>query len=104
MSTPHASHTRTAHQMQTEELSLRRFKDAIPKHCFERNLLVSLNYLLHDLLEVALWIAVHVALVDRYIYPFSTVLGVLCSAVCIAMQGTVMTGVWVIAHECGHCT
>ena len=79
--------------------TLKTIRDAIPEHCFQRNLFTSLTHLFTDLLIIAaLGYAAtfisHAAVPEwaRYLlwpaYWFC--------------QGTVMTGVWVLAHECGH--
>lgn len=79
--------------------TLKDIRDAIPKHCFERNLFKSLSHLISDLLIIAVlgyaasWIShpllpvwSHYLLWPMYWYA----------------QGSVMTGVWVLSHECGH--
>jgi omega-6 fatty acid desaturase (delta-12 desaturase) len=72
---------------------------AIPPHCFKRNLFHSLMHLFSDLsiiatfFYLATWIS-HPSLPQwsRYIlWPMYWY-----------AQGSVMTGVWVLAHECGH--
>jgi omega-6 fatty acid desaturase (delta-12 desaturase) len=80
---------------------------AIPAHCFERSLATSLRYLAVDLAVVGalLWAA---SFIDQSITadgrfgcaaPFVRYL--LWTAYWI-VQGCVMTGLWVIGHECGH--
>ena len=79
--------------------TLKTIRDAIPAHCFQRNLYISLTHLISDLAVVALlaygasWISSPTApawspyiLWPMYWYA----------------QGAVLTGVWVLAHECGH--
>eukprot|EP00599_Poterioochromonas_sp_BG-1_P009902 CAMPEP_0173144552 /NCGR_PEP_ID=MMETSP1105-20130129/7293_1 /TAXON_ID=2985 /ORGANISM="Ochromonas sp., Strain BG-1" /LENGTH=444 /DNA_ID=CAMNT_0014058239 /DNA_START=127 /DNA_END=1461 /DNA_ORIENTATION=+ len=86
--------------LQPPKFTLKDIKDAIPSHCFERNLLTSLSHLLSDLVIVAIfgylatWIG-NVSFLPAWspyvlwpVYWYS--------------QGAVMTGVWVLAHECGH--
>lgn len=74
-------------------------KKSIPAHCFERNLWKSLAHLASDLSIIAVfgylasWIS-HPALPAWSPY-------VLWPLYWYA-QGAVMTGVWVLAHECGH--
>ena len=75
-------------------------RKAIPPHCFERLTLRSFSYLATDLLGVALlyyasaWFA-HPAV------PAVVRWGLLWPAYWV-LQGAVCTGLWVIAHECGH--
>ena len=79
---------------------------AIPSSCFERNLITSFGYVVYDLSIIAslFYLATHIP----SIFPSSTFGALalplqhalwLCYWVC---QGCVMTGVWVIGHECGH--
>lgn len=74
--------------------SLRR---AVPEHCFDRSLLKSGAYLLADLAVVAILL-----LGSRYIDLQNFWLGLLLWPVYWFCQGAVGTGLWVIAHECGH--
>jgi len=78
---------------------------AIPAHCFERSLVTSFSYLLVDLVLVA--VAMYLATrIDPFCNQFSGFAGyVLRSACWVAYWcfcGSVMTGLWVIGHECGH--
>ena len=79
---------------------------AIPASCFERSLITSFGYVLYDLSIIVslFYLATHIP----SIFPAST-FGVFapylqhllwaCYWIC---QGCVVTGVWVIGHECGH--
>lgn len=79
--------------------TLKTIRDAVPPHCFKRSLLTSLYHTVSDLLLVgalfylALWIdSPVVPELARYVlWP-----------VYWYAQGSVMTGIWVLAHECGH--
>jgi len=74
-------------------------KDAIPKHCFEHSYITSFRYLFVDVIvSAALFLAVSY-LEQASIDPF---LSSLLYAVYWVCQGCILTGVWVIAHECGH--
>ncbi|KAM0753794.1 delta-12-fatty acid desaturase [Meredithblackwellia eburnea MCA 4105] len=83
---------------------------AIPKHCYERSAFKSFQYVLVDFAMVfALWAAA--ANIDQNFnlsngkildgYQGETAKWALWSIYWFA-QGLVMTGIWVIAHECGH--
>jgi len=69
----------------------------IPKHCFERSTFRSTLYLLRDLAGIAVlyylstWISVFPWFVGVVLWPSYWVL-----------QGGFATGLWVVAHECGH--
>eukprot|EP00271_Cylindrocystis_brebissonii_P010066 TRINITY_DN2615_c0_g1_i1.p1 TRINITY_DN2615_c0_g1~~TRINITY_DN2615_c0_g1_i1.p1 ORF type:complete len:391 (+),score=62.08 TRINITY_DN2615_c0_g1_i1:26-1198(+) len=74
-------------------------KRAIPPHCFKRSLLWSSAYLLFDLtIIVALYLST--TLFDHPALPRAATH--LLWVAYWAAQGCVATGVWVIAHECGH--
>jgi omega-6 fatty acid desaturase (delta-12 desaturase) len=82
-------------------------RNAIPPHCFKHSLLKSFGYLFRDLIVVFA-----VALVAIYLDSKITAIGlhpfanfVVKLAVWLsywAINGCVMTGLWVIGHECGH--
>lgn len=77
--------------------SLADIRAAIPKHCFERSVLTSFRYLAQDLAMVAglvyaaSWISAAPAWVAWVAWPMYWF-----------AAGTVGTGLWVLAHECGH--
>ncbi|VAI48729.1 unnamed protein product [Triticum turgidum subsp. durum] len=78
--------------------TLGQIKMAIPPHCFQRSLVKSSSYLVHDLVIVAallyaalVWIPALPSMLQLGAWPLYWV-----------AQGCVMFGVWVIAHECGH--
>eukprot|EP00899_Mesostigma_viride_P000822 jgi/Mesvir1/10740/Mv13812-RA.1 len=76
-------------------------KKAIPKHCFERSLLKSTGYLVANLVVAASLFLLALFVLDNPRVPFWVNTLVLWPAYCF-VQGCVCTGVWVIAHECGH--
>ncbi|XP_073011332.1 fatty acid desaturase DES2-like [Typha latifolia] len=79
--------------------TLGQIKKAVPPHCFDRSILRSFSYVVQDLLisGVLLYLALNVipslpSPLLRYVaWPLYWV-----------FQGCILTGVWVIAHECGH--
>ncbi|CAN1133645.1 Delta(12)-fatty-acid desaturase FAD2 [Linum perenne] len=73
-------------------------KKAIPPHCFQRSLPRSLSYLAHDLIITAVFY--HIA--ATYIHVLPNPLPYVAWPIYWAMQGCILTGVWVVAHECGH--
>jgi len=85
--------------LEKPKFSLKDIRDAIPPHCFKRNLLTSLTHLVSDLLIIAtlFYLSTYISnpLVPSWARYF------LWPAYWYA-QGSVMTGVWVLAHECGH--
>ncbi|KAL2535120.1 Omega-6 fatty acid desaturase [Abeliophyllum distichum] len=73
-------------------------KKAIPRHCFQRSILRSFSYVVYDLTIASLFYYAATNYIQFLPYPLSY-LGWLVYWIC---QGCVLTGVWVIAHECGH--
>ncbi|KAK8570714.1 hypothetical protein V6N13_103118 [Hibiscus sabdariffa] len=78
--------------------TLSEIKKAIPPHCFKRSLVRSFSYLVYDLILISIFYYVATTYIHYLPQPLSFVAWVVYWAV----QGSVMTGVWVIAHECGH--
>ncbi|KAI8926845.1 fatty acid desaturase-domain-containing protein [Entophlyctis helioformis] len=77
--------------------TLKDVRNCIPAHCFERNTLRSFGYVAHDaiLASILFYAALYIPTLP-YMYQ-----AVAWPAYWIA-QGIVCTGLWVIAHECGH--
>lgn len=78
--------------------TLGQVKKAIPPHCFQRSVLRSFSYVIYDFaIAFALY---YVA--TNYINLLPKPLSYLAWPIYGFVQGCVLTGVWVIAHECGH--
>lgn len=73
-------------------------KKAIPPHCFQRSVLHSFSYVVYDLTIV--FILYYLA--TNYIQLLPHPLPYLAWPLYWIVQGCVCTGIWVIAHECGH--
>ena len=78
--------------------SLSQIKKAIPPHCFQRSVIRSFSYVFYDL--TIAFCLYYVA--TNYFHKLSTPLTFLAWPIYWAIQGCILTGVWVIAHECGH--
>lgn len=78
--------------------SLSDLKKAIPAHCFERSLIRSSYYVVHDLVVAY----VFYFLADKYIPILPYPLAYLAWPVYWFCQASILTGLWVIGHECGH--
>ncbi|PKU69147.1 omega-6 fatty acid desaturase, endoplasmic reticulum isozyme 2 [Dendrobium catenatum] len=78
--------------------TLSQIKKAIPPHCFERSALRSFSYVVQDLLIAGGLFYLAVTVFPTLPSPFHFIAW---PAYWFA-QGCVLTGVWVIAHECGH--
>jgi omega-6 fatty acid desaturase / acyl-lipid omega-6 desaturase (Delta-12 desaturase) len=72
-------------------------RQVIPSHCFERNTWISFSYLLLDL-----FILFSLLYFSSFISYFPISLQAILWFLWCFIQGTFMTSVWVIAHECGH--
>ncbi|KAI1110536.1 fatty acid desaturase-domain-containing protein [Nemania sp. NC0429] len=83
------------------DYTIKDIRDAIPKHCFERSAATSLSYVARDLA----CLAGTFYLFHNYVTPEtipSTPVRALLWAFYTFVQGLFGTGVWVLAHECGH--
>jgi len=81
------------------KFSLKTIRDAIPAHCFQRNLYTSLSHLFSDLCLIAV-LAYGATWIGHSSLPAWS--GYILWPLYWYAQGSVMTGVWVLAHECGH--
>eukprot|EP01102_Stenamoeba_stenopodia_P016084 TRINITY_DN556_c0_g1_i2.p1 TRINITY_DN556_c0_g1~~TRINITY_DN556_c0_g1_i2.p1 ORF type:complete len:402 (-),score=90.39 TRINITY_DN556_c0_g1_i2:85-1290(-) len=79
--------------------TLKSLKDSIPAHCFKRSALRSSLYVLYDFIGIAI-LFFFAQQIDKLALP-TPLHWALWGLYWIA-QGIIMTGVWVIAHECGH--
>lgn len=81
-------------------LTIKQIRDAVPKHCFERSLARSVAHLALDILMVATlgvamwWLDARSGAPRAFVYAIWPLYW--------WWQGAVMTGIWVLAHECGH--
>ncbi|KAI7774716.1 hypothetical protein LA080_007958 [Diaporthe eres] len=83
------------------DYTIKDIRDAIPKHCFERDGVKGMGYVLRDMACLATtFYLFHSFVTPEYIpsYPLRFALWGLYTA----MQGLFATGLWVLAHECGH--
>jgi len=78
--------------------TLGQLKNAIPPHCFKRSLLRSFSYVVYDVALASLFYYIATRYISSLPYPYSYI----AWPVYWAFQGCILTGVWVIAHECGH--
>ncbi|KAJ5676265.1 hypothetical protein N7462_009162 [Penicillium macrosclerotiorum] len=82
----------------TESPTMDELRRAIPEHCFQRSSIVSFGYLARDLFyasALVLW-AMRIPSIQN------TALRILAWIVYGFLQGLVGTGIWILAHECGH--
>ncbi|KAJ3033091.1 Delta(12)-fatty-acid desaturase [Rhizophlyctis rosea] len=86
-----------AEQWEKPAFTLKQVRESIPAHCFKRDNLTSFSYVLHDvtLMSVLLYAATRIGELPVWAQFIAWPLYWWC-------QGVVCTGIWVIAHECGH--
>ncbi|RDA86284.1 hypothetical protein CP532_5679 [Ophiocordyceps camponoti-leonardi (nom. inval.)] len=83
------------------DFTIKDIRDAIPKHCFDRSALTGYSYILRDLACLATTFVLFHNLVTPQFIP-STPVRTALWAFYTVLQGLFATGLWVIAHECGH--
>jgi len=75
--------------------SKKQVRDAVPAHCFKRNTAKSMMYAIISVLQSAACVGAGTLI------PLKAAFAPLWLAYA-AVTGTVFTGMWVVAHECGH--
>ncbi|KAL6862482.1 Oleate hydroxylase fah12 [Amphichorda felina] len=83
------------------DYTIKELRDAIPKHCFERSALHGWAYILRDMACLATTFYIFHNFVTPENIP-SNPARIALWGVYTALQGLFGTGIWVIAHECGH--
>lgn len=78
--------------------SMKEVMDAIPKECLRKNTFKSMSY---AIMSVTLTIGIGY-LAYTYIPMKLSLLSLLLWTAYAIVEGTVATGCWVVAHECGH--
>ncbi|KAJ3097103.1 hypothetical protein HDU97_005279 [Phlyctochytrium planicorne] len=89
-----------AAQWEQPKFTIKEIRDCIPPECFVRDTFKSFYYVFHDLAIAAVlfYAATHI---DSLPVPAWVKIVVLWPLAWF-LQGVVWTGLWVIAHECGH--
>ncbi|KAF2878188.1 fatty acid desaturase-domain-containing protein [Massariosphaeria phaeospora] len=88
-------------EFEIPDYTIKQIRDAIPAHCFERSALHGLYYVARDIASLAATFYV----CHKYVTPEnipSTAVRAGLWAVYTILQGFFGTGLWVMAHECGH--
>jgi omega-6 fatty acid desaturase (delta-12 desaturase) len=83
------------------DYTIKDIHDAIPKHCFERSAVKGLYYVFRDLVLLGSTFYVFHNYVTPETIPSYPVRFALWGLYTV-MQGLFATGIWVLAHECGH--
>lgn len=88
-------------EFEMPDYTIKDIRDAIPKHCFERSAATGLYYVARDIAVLAGTFY----LFNKFVTPEnvpSYALRWALWATYTVIQGLVGTGLWVLAHECGH--
>ena len=88
-------------EFQVPDFTIKQIRDAIPPECFQRSTVRGLAYVVRDLVLLTVTFSIfHTYVQPSYIssYPVRFILWGLYAF----LQGLFATGVWVLAHECGH--
>jgi len=88
-------------EFQIPDYTIKQIRDAIPAHCFERSGLRGLGYVARDIASLAATFYAFHNYVTPETIPNVYARGVLW-ALYTVIQGLFGTGLWVLAHECGH--
>ena len=88
-------------EFQIPDFTIKQIRDAIPAHCFERSGARGLAYVARDVASLAITFYLFHNYLTPENVPSTAVRGVLW-AVYTFVQGLFGTGLWVLAHECGH--
>ena len=88
-------------EFKVPDYTIKQIRDAIPSHCFAKSALRGFAYIARDLLLLAstFYVFHNYATSD---YVRSATLRFCLWTVYGFLQGLFATGLWVIAHECGH--
>ena len=88
-------------EFQIPGFTIKQIRDAIPAHCFERSAARGLYYVARDITSLA----VTFYLFNTYLTPQnvpSTPVRAALWGLYTFVQGLFGTGLWILAHECGH--
>ncbi|KAK3899281.1 delta-12 acyl-CoA desaturase [Staphylotrichum tortipilum] len=88
-------------EFQVPDFTIKDIRDAIPKHCFERSAIRSMGYVFRDMALLATTFYLWNTYVTPEFIPSKPARAALW-AVYTVLQGLFGTGLWVLAHECGH--
>ncbi|PSK45181.1 fatty acid desaturase-like protein 2 [Elsinoe australis] len=88
-------------EFKVPDYTIKDIRDAIPAHCFERSAATGLYYVARDIVSLG----VTFFLFNKYVTPEnipSTPARFALWTLYTFVQGLFGTGLWVLAHECGH--
>ena len=88
-------------EFEVPNFTIKQIRDAIPKHCYERSALRSMGYVVRDVVCLATTFTLFHNFVTPEYIPSTPVRAGLWGLYTF-LQGLFGTGLWVLAHECGH--
>ncbi|KAF2016425.1 hypothetical protein BU24DRAFT_441578 [Aaosphaeria arxii CBS 175.79] len=88
-------------EFEIPDYTIKDIRDAIPPHCFERSAARSLFYVFRDIFMLGTCFTVCYNFITPEYVPSYAARTALWAAYTV-FQGLVGTGLWVLAHECGH--
>lgn len=88
-------------EFQLPDFTIKQIRDAIPAHCFQRSGAKGLAYVARDIASLAATFCLFHTFLTPENVPSTPVRAVLWAAYTF-VQGLFGTGLWVLAHECGH--
>lgn len=88
-------------EFQIPDFTIKQIRDAIPPHCFERSAIRGLSYVVRDFVYLAVIFTLSYNLITPEYIP-SPIIRACLWTIYTVIQGMAATGVWVLAHECGH--
>ncbi|KAK7956739.1 delta-12 fatty acid desaturas-like protein [Apiospora aurea] len=85
-------------------INMQQLRSRVPAHCFRPSILYSLGWVLHDSVIYLALLATALYLKERVVVAGGgdTARILLCYFVFPFLAGLPLTGLWVLAHECGH--
>ncbi|KAI8628067.1 fatty acid desaturase-domain-containing protein [Xylariaceae sp. FL1651] len=88
-------------EFEIPDYTIKDIRDAIPKHCYERSAATGLYYVFRDIASLATTFYLFHTYVTPENVPY-TAARVALWGLYTFLQGLFGTGMWVLAHECGH--
>ncbi len=88
-------------EFQVPDFTIKDIRDAIPKHCYERSAVRSMGYVFRDMVYLATTFYVWNKFGTPEYIPSQPLRAALWGFYTF-LQGLFGTGLWVLAHECGH--
>ena len=88
-------------EFEIPDYTIKQIRDAIPAHCFERSALKGFYFVFRDIASLAATFYLFHNYVTPETIPSTAVRAALWAGYTV-VQGLFGTGLWVMAHECGH--